>query len=76
MEWIDLLEEDKQEYKKIFDSLLGETIVSVSTGEPLYFDKDNNTYKSKYLMNYFIKYLRNKKLIKLKERINETSMEM
>jgi hypothetical protein len=65
--WNKLSENDKIEYKKIFDEYIGDCNAKCETGEPLYFAENGNMYQTDDLVDFFIKHTRMKKLEKLND---------
>ena len=65
--WTKLSENDKVEYKKIFDEYIGDCSSKCEDGEPLYFTEDGNMFQTDQLVDFFIKHTRKQKLENLNE---------
>jgi len=63
--WNNISENDRVEYKKIFDEYIGDCFSKSEDGEPLYFSENGNMYQTDDLVDFFIKHTRMKKLEKL-----------
>lgn len=48
--WQDLTEKQKVKFREYCDSKYGKTIVSCSTGEPMYFDSKNRLINTKIIV--------------------------
>lgn len=57
--WINLTVEEKLQYKKYCDNKFGTTIMFCETGEPMYFDADNNLINTSIIIDLLFNTVKN-----------------
>ena len=67
MDWKDLTQDEKIEYKNICDKVFGSAPIKVETGQPLYIDSEKHLIDTTPII---ILMLRRKKINKLLKKIN------